>query len=175
VITVNDAAKTKDDGLQLAGAISVSLGGVLIIAGWFLPWASSGAGSVTGTSEVLALWFRTIVLGTGVVALACGIGVRWGHLIWRVGIGVAAAGVLTWSLVFPAATYLGARTLAGFAGEPASIGSSVTYMAGSDLIAAGGVLLLLGSGAALTERRWVWVASGVIGLVAGVLMFSGFH
>ena len=162
---------TQLSGYRRSGAIAVAAGGALIVIGWLLPWGSAGAGDVSGLSESLQWWYRALVLGSGCLAVAAAALAGRRSSGW---LAAGVAGVTTgWSLFFPAVVYVGARSLAGFAGTTASIGPSVSHGVGAYLIALGAVTVAVGSGPVTTNRKSVCVATAVLGVLLGAVLIAG--
>ncbi len=146
-------------------------GSLLILVGWFTPWASAGAGSVSGLSDAIAPWFRVLVLSTGLLGFFTGALVGFSAARW--GVLVAAGAGVGWSLVFPAVVYVGARALAGYADAPAAVGPVVTRGAGAYALALGVVAVMLGCGPVLTDKRVVWIGTIGAALISGLMLLIG--
>ena len=147
------------------------LGGTLILVGWFLPWGAAGAGNVSGLSDVLAPWFRLLVLVSGLLGLMAGTLVGYRAARW--GMVIAAAAAVGWSLIFPAVVYAAARSLAGFGGAVATVGPAVSHGVGAYVLALGAVAIALGCGPAVSAKRVVWVGTTLVSLISGVLLVIG--
>ncbi len=168
---VATAAPQRPSRIRNGGAMVLALGGALIVLGWWVPWGAAGGTSVSGLSEVIAPWFRVLLLGSGLVALVSGglaafRSARWGMV-------AAAVAVVAWSLIFPAVVYLGARSVAGLGDVPAATGPQVGYRPGAYLVAAGAVAVVLGCGPAVTGRRWVRVATSLAAVAVGASLILG--
>jgi hypothetical protein len=158
-------------GVRRGGIALVVLGGGLIVIGWLLPWGAAGAGSVSGLSDVIAPWFRVLVLGSGLLGLVAGTLV--GHRAARWGVVVAAVAAVGWSLLFPSVLFLGARSLAGFGDTAATVGPRVAHGGGAYALALGVVVITLGSGPTVSAKRSIWIGSTAAAAVTGVLLLVG--